>query len=57
MTRFEAAIERKQWEIVCLYLLLGVTQAASKLPPESLAALLDLLAGEDESPGRSTRGG
>jgi hypothetical protein len=57
MTRLEAAIEQKQWEVVCLYLLLGVTEAASKLPPESLSALLDLLAAEDESPGRSTRGG
>jgi hypothetical protein len=57
MTRFEAAIERKQWEVVCLYLLLGVTEAASKLPPESLSALLDLLAGEDEDDRRSAGGG
>jgi hypothetical protein len=48
MTRFEAAVAQKQWEVVCLYLLLGITEAASKLPPESLAALLDLLAGEAE---------
>jgi hypothetical protein len=53
MTRFEVAIARKEWEVVCLYLLLGVSEAASMLPPESLSALLDLLAGEDESPGRS----
>jgi len=57
VTGFEAAIERKQWEIVCLYLLLGVTEAASKLPPESLSALLDLLAGEDEGQRRSAGGG
>ena len=50
MTRFEAAIEQKQWEVVCLYLLLGVSEAASKLPPESLSALLDLLAGEQDAP-------
>ena len=55
MTRFEGAIARKEWEVVCLYLLLGVSEAASMLPPESLSALLDLLAGEDESPGRSAR--
>jgi hypothetical protein len=56
MTRFEVAIAQKQWEVVCLYLLLGVSEAASMLPPESLSALLDLLAGEDESTGRSVRG-
>jgi hypothetical protein len=54
---FEAAIERKQWEVVCLYLMLGVTEAASKLPPESLSALLDLLAGEEEGQGRRRSGG
>jgi hypothetical protein len=53
---FEAAIERKQWEVVCLYLLLGVTEAAAKLPPESLSALLDLLSGEDESDRKRARG-
>ena len=48
MTRLEVAVREKQWELVCLYLLLGVTEAASKVPPESLSALLDLLAGEEE---------
>ena len=57
MTRFEIAIEQKQWELVCLYLLLGVSEAASMLPPESLSALLDLLAGEDDATGRGERGG
>ena len=57
MTRFEEAVQRKQWEVVCLYLLLGVTEAASKLPPESLSALLDLLAGEGEGRGRGAGGG
>ncbi len=56
MTRFEIAIEQKQWELVCLYLLLGVSEAASMLPPESLSALLDLLAGEDDATGRGERG-
>jgi hypothetical protein len=54
MTRFEVAVRQKQWEVVCLYLLLGVTEAASKLPPESLSALLDVLAGEEEG-GREER--
>ena len=56
MTRFEAAIEEKRWEVVCLYLLLGVTEAASMLPPESLSALLDLLAGDEEPEGRRPGG-
>lgn len=59
MTRFERAIQQKQWEVVCLYLMLGITEAAAALPPESLSALLDLLAGEEEETGegRSDRGG
>ena len=55
MTRFEAAIQQKQWELVWLYLCLGVTEAASKLPPESMPALLALLAGEEEEPGERHR--
>lgn len=57
MTRFEAAIAQKQWEVVSLYLLLGIAEAASKLPPESLSELLDLLAGEEEAERRSDRAG
>ena len=37
------AIERKNWELVALCLLLGVAEVASKLPPETLERLLDLL--------------
>ena len=48
MTRFETAIQQRQWEVVCLYLLVGLAETASRMPPESLSALLDLLAGEDE---------
>lgn len=51
MTRFELAVEQKQWEVVSLYLLLGVAEAASKLPPESLSELLDLMAGNEEEGG------
>jgi hypothetical protein len=57
MTGFEAAVEQKRWEAVWLYLLLGVSEAASTLPPESLAALLDLLTGEDEADRRPGRDG
>jgi hypothetical protein len=58
MTGLEAAIAQKRWEAAWLYLMLGVTEAASKLPPETLSALLDLLAGEDEPlPGTPPRFG
>jgi hypothetical protein len=50
MTPLAIAIERKQWEIVAYRLLLGVTDAAHKLPPESLVALIDLLSPEPEPP-------
>ena len=53
MTAFEVAVERQQWQLVAMYLLLGISEAASKLPPESLTALIDLLGEgpEDELPG------
>ena len=44
MTALALAIERRQWPLVSLYLLTGVADAAQKLPPGSLAALLELLA-------------
>ena len=47
MTGLAQAVERKDWTVVALYLLLGVSQAAEKLPPETLEALIDLLGGED----------
>jgi len=43
MTAFAVAVERRQWSLVSLFLLLGVAEAAAKLPPESLTALIDLL--------------
>lgn len=58
MTALAIAIERKQWPLVSLYLLLGVSEAAAKLPPESLVALIDLLGGDDrdEKGGRNGSG-
>jgi hypothetical protein len=53
MTAFATAIEHRRWQLVSLYLLLGVTEVAAKLPPESLIALIDLL-GESER-GRESR--
>ncbi|HEY7269688.1 MAG TPA: hypothetical protein VH951_07665 [Dehalococcoidia bacterium] len=43
MTPMALAIERRQWDLVALYLLLGVQRAAALLPPETLTELLDLL--------------
>lgn len=37
------AIERKEWELAALCLLLGVAEAASRLPPETFDELLALL--------------
>jgi hypothetical protein len=54
MTALATAIERKQWDFVALCLLIGVTAVASKLPPETLEQLLDLL--ELDTPG-AARGG
>jgi hypothetical protein len=46
MTSLAVAIERREWRLVSLYLLLGVSEAASHLPPETLSELVDLLGGE-----------
>jgi hypothetical protein len=57
MTALAAAIERKQWELVSAYLLLGVVEAAKALPPESVVALLDLLSVDDAAPAKEKRDG
>ena len=51
MTAMAQAVERGDWTLVALWLLLGVSHAAAALPPESLAALLDLLVVEEEGGG------
>jgi hypothetical protein len=55
VTGLAVAVERREWRVVALYLLLGVAEAASRLPPESLAELLDLLGGA--APGPETADG
>lgn len=51
------AIEREDWELAALCLLLGVVEAANKLPRETLDALLDELELEEGPPRRrSLRG-
>jgi hypothetical protein len=59
MTSLAVAVEKREWRLVSLYLLLGVTEAASRLPPETLSDLIDLLGGEPETkaPRRETRRG
>ncbi len=39
------ALDRKEWTLAALYLLLGVAKAASRLPPETFESLLELLDG------------
>jgi hypothetical protein len=50
------AIEREDWEVVALCLLLGAAEAANKLPRETLDALLDELELIDPHPHRRNRG-
>jgi len=59
MQTLAVAIERKHWELAALCLLLGLTGAAAKLPPEAIEGLLEVLAAEHHAPrakGRSRRG-
>jgi hypothetical protein len=51
MTGLAVAVERREWRVVALYLLLGVSEAAARLPAESLNELLDVL-GADQQPGQ-----
>ena len=37
------ALVKREWSLAALCLLLGVTEAASKLPPETIESLLELL--------------
>jgi hypothetical protein len=53
----ERAIARKRWDLVWLYLVVGVAEAASKLPPDSLHELIELLAGDEGHTDGSRRHG
>ena len=57
MSALALAIERKQWELTALYLLLGVSQAAAKLPPDAIYGLLEVLSAEGGEGLPSPRGG
>jgi hypothetical protein len=41
------AVQRKNWELASLCLLVGVTEAAAALPPGAVEGLLEVLAGLD----------
>jgi hypothetical protein len=59
MQTLAVAIEHKDWELAALCLLVGLTEAAGKLPPEAIEGLLEVLAAEHQPPrakGRSCRG-
>jgi hypothetical protein len=45
MSRLAIAVEKKEWTVVALYLLLGVAEVASKLPPDAVTGLLEVLEG------------
>ena len=47
------AIERKSWTLAALCLLVGLAEVASRLPPEALEELIELL--EEPPRGRRTR--
>jgi len=57
MTSLAVAVEKREWRLVSLYLLLGVSEAASRLPPETLSELVDLLGGERDVHARRSRRG
>jgi hypothetical protein len=57
MSVLAKAIERKQWELVALYLALGVSEAAAKLPPDAIHGLLEVLEGLPSSEEGGTRRG
>ena len=50
------AIEREDWEVAALCMLLGAVEAANKLPRETLDALLDELEIIEPEPHRGSRG-
>jgi hypothetical protein len=57
MSALALAIERKEWELAALYLLLGVSRAAAKLPPDAIYGLLEVLSAEGREGSPSSRRG
>ena len=48
MSVFAAAVRREEWEVVAHCLLIGLAKVAARVPPETLAALVELLEEADE---------
>ncbi len=55
MSTLAVAIDRREWELAALCLLLGVTEAAAALPPEAVDGLLEVLAGLEAEDGPAHR--
>jgi hypothetical protein len=49
VNRLAIAIEKEQWEVAALYLLIGMQKAIEALPPETVEALLELIEDEEEA--------
>ena len=49
------AIQRREWELASLCLLMGVAEAAAALPPDAVEGLLEVLAGLEDEDDRSPR--
>ena len=47
MSTLATAIDTRQWQLAALYLLLGLWEALSRLPADSVEGLIDILEGED----------
>jgi hypothetical protein len=47
MSTLATAISTRQWQLAALCLLLGLLEALSRLPADSVEGLLDVLEGED----------
>ena len=45
MRTLAVALDRREWSLAALCLLLGVADAAAHLPPETFESLLELLEG------------
>ncbi len=55
MSMLAVAIQRKEWELASLCLLMGVVEAAVALPPDAVEGLLEVLAGLEDEDDRSPR--
>ena len=55
MSMLAVAIQRREWELASLCLLVGVAEAAASLPPDAVEGLLEVLAGLEDEGDRSPR--